>query len=484
MNISEKEFWLIPFAISAFDVAVSSAASAHVILNKRDTKAAIGWIGLIWLSPLLGTGLYVLLGINRITRRARSLRRGQARHESPPARPCRPEVLERTLTPSNHHLVPLARLVEGVARQPLLAGNEVEPLDGGDRAYPAMVRAIDEAERSVTLSTYIFNDDRAGSLFVGALGRAVDRGVEVRVLVDGIGKRYSWHSVVGPLKRAGVPVAVFLPTFTPGWFPYFNLRNHRKILVIDGRVGFTGGMNILEDYLLKLGPRNPKRDLHFKIRGPAVAHLQRVFADDWVFCTDEPLLGEPWFPPIDEVGEVLARGVSDGPDDDRDNLLNVILGALACAESSVALVTPYFLPDSRLVSALELAVLRGVRVDILLPSENNHKLVQWAATAELGKVLEGGCRVWSSRPPFDHSKLMIVDRAWTFLGSANLDPRSLRLNFELNLECYNLELADRLDRWFRDRLRDALLVTSASIDERSLPVKLRDGAARLLSPYL
>ena len=124
-----------------------------------------------------------------------------------------------------------------------------------------MVRAIDEATRSVTLSTYIFNNDRAGKLFVDALGRAVGRGVEVRVLVDGIGKRYSWPSVVGPLKRAGVPVAVFLPTLTPGWFPYLNLRNHRKILVVDGRVGFTGGMNILEDYLLEVGPRRPKRDL-------------------------------------------------------------------------------------------------------------------------------------------------------------------------------------------------------------------------------
>jgi cardiolipin synthase A/B len=484
MTITGFENWLIPFAVSAFDIAVSGAASAHVILNKRDTKSAIGWIGLIWLSPLLGTGLYVLLGINRITRKARSLRRGQARHENPPARPCPPELLEQTLTPANQHLVPLARLVEGVARQPLLAGNEVEILDGGDQAYPAMVRAIDEATRSITLSTYIFNNDRAGTLFVDALGRAVARGVEVRVLIDGVGKRYSWPSVIGPLKRAGVPVAVFLPTFTAVWFPYFNLRNHRKILVIDGRVGFTGGMNILEDYSPEFEPRRPKRDLHFRIRGPAVSHMQRVFADDWIFSTDEPLRGEPWFPAIDEVGEVLARGVSDGPDDDRDNLLNTILGALSCAESSVAIVTPYFLPDSRLVSALELAVLRGVRVDILLPRENNHKLVQWAATAELGNVLGGGCHVWSSPLPFDHSKLMIVDRTWTFLGSANLDPRSLRLNFELNLECYDLELAARLDRWFRERLRDAVLVTADSIEGRSLPVKLRDGTARLLSPYL
>jgi cardiolipin synthase A/B len=174
----------------------------------------------------------------------------------------------------------------------------------------------------------------------------------------------------------------------------------------------------------------------------------------------------------------------DGPDDDQDNLLKVILGALACARSTVAIATPYFLPDTRLISALEVAALRGVEVDILLPSQNNHILIQWASTALLREILEAGCRVWYSAPPFDHTKLMVVDQTWTFIGSANWDPRSLRLNFEFNLECYGRAFSTRLDQSFRDKLRDAIPVTTDFLESRGLPIKLRDGIARLLSLYL
>jgi cardiolipin synthase len=475
---------LVPYLLTAFDIAVSVAASVHVIFFKRDTKSAIGWIGLIWLSPLLGTLVYVLLGINRITRRVRYLRRSQNQLVTHTVGPYLPEILDPVLALDGSRFDSLVQLGDRVTQWPLLAGHEVDILDGGDRAYPAMLRAIDEATRSISLCTYIFDNDRVGQLFVDALERAVSRGVEVRVLIDGIGAQHSWRSVVGSLRRAQVPTAEFLPTLVPVWLPYLNLRNHRKILVVDGTIGFTGGMNLLEEYCWKMQPRHPKHDLHFRVRGPAVSYLQRVFADDWAFCKGEILEGEGWFPPIEVVGEVLARGVVDGPDDDRDNLLNVILGALACAKSSVAIMTPYFLPDARLLSALEVAALRGVQVDLLIPSENNHKLVQWASMTPVGQVVEGGGRVWISPPPFDHTKLMVVDQCWTFLGSANLDPRSLRLNFEFNLECYGRELASRLCELFQDRLRTAVPVTSDFLNRRSLPAKLRDGTVRLLSPYL
>ena len=485
MTPTPQESLWITYLASALHVAISLVASVHVLLHKRDTRAATGWIGLIWLSPVVGSALYVLLGINRIKRRARSLRRGQVRLEPPAERACRVEEVEATVAAEGAHLLPLAGLVGQVTGRPLLAGNVIEPLDNGDEAYPAMLRAIDETTRSVSLCTYLFGDDRAGRPFIEALARAVQRGVAVRVLVDDIGARYGWRlPTFLPLRRAGVRAAPFIPSLAPGYIPYLNLRDHRKILVADGRLGFTGGMNIHEDYYHQVQPRRPKRDLHFRVRGPVVATLQQAFADDWAFATGEALRGDAWFPPLDEAGPVLARVVTDGPDDDRDTLLTVILGALATARASVAIMTPYFLPDAALISALEVAALRGVQVDILLPRQNNLRLVQWASTALLGLVVEGGCRVWSSPPPFDHTKLMVVDRVWTFLGSANWDQRSLRLNFELNLECYSPSLSAALDRWFRDRLARAAPVTLAQINGRSLPVQLRDAAARLLSPYL
>ena len=382
------------------------------------------------------------------------------------------------------HLDGLRQVVGRVTRRSLLPGNSVEPLIDGDAAYPAMAQAIDDATRLVGLSTYIFNDDPAGAILVDALHRAVDRGVTVKVLIDGIGLRYDVPSIMGPLRRGGIPVARFLPTLAPGWFPYMNLRNHRKILVVDGRVGFTGGMNIKEDYFNQLSPSLPKRDLHFRIEGPVVAQLAETFADDWVFCTGEILSGEDWFPVLEAKGDVLARAIADGPDEDLGRLHLALLGALASARSSITIVTPYFLPDLALISALNVAAMRNIRVNVLIPEENNLRLIQWASTAMLWQVLERGCRVWASPPPFDHSKLIVVDGLWAMFGSANWDPRSLRLNFELNVECYGQALAASLEEFARERISRGRPITLEEVDGRRLPVKLRDGIARLLTPYL
>jgi cardiolipin synthase len=215
-----------------------------------------------------------------------------------------------------------------------------------------------------------------------------------------------------------------------------------------------------------------------------VTQLQEVFADDWLFTTGESLRGEAWFPPSTRAGSVLARGVTDGPDEDFEKLRWTLLGALSIARYSVRIVTPYFLPDPALISALNLAALRGVAVDIVLPARNNLSFVHWASRAMWWQVLEHGCRIWLTPPPFDHSKLMLVDGCWVLLGSANWDPRSLRLNFEFNLECYDAELAQQLEALVASKLKAARPVTLAEVDGRPLPARLRDGLARLLTPYL
>jgi cardiolipin synthase len=380
----------------------------------------------------------------------------------------------------------LAVVVGQVTGLPLLEGNAVGILVDGDQAYPAMIEAIDRASRSVALSIYIFMNDRAGSLFVEALGRAVGRGVAVRVLIDDVGVRYRWPTIMGPLRRAGVTAARFMPTLVPSWLRYSNLRNHRKILVADGRVGFTGGLNIDENYLHRLNPRKPKHDTHFRIEGPVVDHFRRAFAEDWEFTTGESLQGDDWFPELGPAptGHILARGIPDGPDEDHGKLLMTILGALSCARSTVRIVTPYFIPDGPLISSMNVAALRGVEIDIVLPSQNNLTLVQWASNGLLPPVLEAGCRVWYTPPPFDHTKLMVVDGAWSLIGSGNIDPRSLRLNFEFSVECHSRALATELDLDVQRRLARARRVTLGDLARRPLPVKLRDGIARLLAPYL
>jgi cardiolipin synthase len=473
-----SRFW--PHLAAGFDFLAALLASIHALLHKRDSRAATLWLGLIWFLPLFGPVLYLALGVNRIRRRALSL----AVHKTF-SRPV-PENLGEPQHEGAEHLKMLARTVSRVVVQPLTAGNNIKPLVNGDAAFPAMLASIESAKKSVSLSTYIFDNDASGRQFVAALARAVARGVAVRVLIDAAGTRYSWPPITYRLRHAKIPFAKFLPAslLTPWRVATINLRNHRKSLTVDGTIAFTGGMNIRHGNVLADKPKGPVQDLQFQIAGPVVAQLQEAFANDWAFTTGKVLDGDLWFPELKTSGNVIARAIPDGPDADFDKARWTLLAALGEAQTSVKILTPYFLPDNALVTALNLAALRGVRVDIILPAKNNLPFVQWASRAMWWQVLERGCHVWLTPPPFDHSKLMIVDGHWISFGSANWDARSLRLNFELNVECYGRDFAQEMEKVIEKKTAAAREVTLAEVDKRSLPVKLLDAIARLFSPYL
>lgn len=473
-----SEFW--PHLVAGFDLLAAVLTSGHALLHKRDSRAATLWIGVVWLMPVVGPALYLVFGVNRIRRRALSLGVHASVTRSVP------DDLGEPQQDGAEHLKLLARVVGRVVERPLLPGNHIQPLVNGDEAFPVMLAAIDSAQKSISLVSYIFDNDATGQQFVAALERAVQRGVAVRVLVDAAGTRYSWPPITRPLRHAKIPFARFLPSslLQPWRVATINLRNHRKVLVVDGTTAFTGGMNIRHGNVLASQPKSPVQDLHFRVEGPVVTRLQETFANDWAFTSGEILDDESWFPELKETGKVIARLIADGPDADYDKLRWTLLAALAEAQTSVQIVTPYFIPDNALLTALNLAALRGVRVDIILPSKSNLPFVHWASRALWWQVLERGCRIWLTPPPFDHSKLMIVDGHWVFLGSANWDARSLRLNFELNVECYGREFAGQMERVIEAKLRDAHEITLAEVDARTVPVKLRDAIARLFSPYL
>jgi len=473
-----SQFW--PHFAAGFDVVACLLASSHALLLKRDTRAATIWIFIIWMIPALGPLLYLTLGVNRIRRHAIKL--GVHKTFSRPV----PEDLGEPEHDGAEHLKHIARVVSRVVAQPLTAGNKIEPLVNGDEAFPAMLAAIESAQKSVTLCSYIFDNDPSGRKFVAALKSAHQRGVAVRVLIDSAGTRYSFPPIHWKLRRAKIPFAKFLPTsiFTPWRVATINLRNHRKSLIVDGQTAFTGGMNIRHGNVLKENPAHPVQDLHFRITGQVVEELQETFANDWAFVTGEILDGDLWFPPLAETGNVIARVVPDGPDSDFENARWTLLAALAEAQHSVQIVTPYFLPDNALITALNLAALRGVRMDIVLPEKNNLPPVHWASRALWWQVLERDCHIWLTPPPFDHSKLMVVDGHWVLLGSANWDARSLRLNFELNVECYSRDFAHAMEQLIQRKIHTAHEVTLAEVDARRFTTKLRDALARLFSPYL
>ena len=462
----------------AFVVAVAVAAllaSGHAVVHKRDSRSAAIWLLLIWILPAVGPVLYVVLGVNRVERRAARMRRNMVRHRTDPQFPA---------SEPGTHFTPLARLVGQMVQRPLLSGNAVDVLIDGANAYPAMLEAINRAQRSIAMASYIFDGDGIGNEFVHALADAAKRGVELRVLIDDVDARFSSSSAVKALRKNGVNVAVFNPPLVPARLHALNLRNHRKILVVDGAIGFTGGLNVACRYWRPEAPEQAFRDLHFRLRGPVVAQLMEVFADDWQFTTDEALRGAPWFPQLHEQGTVLARAIEAGPDESFERVRWAILGGVNAAQRSIRVLSPYFIPDQALITALDAAAMRGVEVDIVVPETSDLRHVHWAMFGQLWQVLDHGCRVWARPGPFDHSKLLLVDGAWTLLGSANWDARSLRLNFEVNVECYSVELGAHLDGLVQARIQQSRPLTLEVINARSFPVKLRAGIARLFAPYL
>lgn len=479
----DRVLGLSPQVSVALGLFIAIIASAHVILNKSDTRSATGWVGLIWLVPVVGSVLYLLLGINRIERRAKLLRSGPTPSTSDRPGPT-PADLDGEFGVKQTHLLELARVGADVTSKPLEGGNRVEILVDGDQAYPAMLEAIGAAKSSISLMSYIFEAKGIGEAFIRALVDAQARGVEVRVLVDDVGTRYGSPRIDRVLRREKIKVAKFLPALLPRGLTHFNLRNHRKIMVVDGRLGFTGGMNIRQGCVIASRPSRPTKDLHFRIEGPLVAQLQGAFVEDWVFTTGEHLGGETWFPKLEPAGTTLARGITDGPDIDIGNLHWMFLAAIVTARRSIRVMTPYFLPDTVLVKALQVAAMRGIEVDIVVPEVGNLPVVRWAMWAHYPDVLQRGVRIWLTPPPFDHSKILVIDGAWASVGSGNWDTRSLRLNFEFNVECYDEQLATALEMHVRSRMMQARVLHADELRRRPVLFRLRDGIARLWSPYL
>ncbi|MCJ2013748.1 phospholipase D-like domain-containing protein [Methylobacterium sp. J-076] len=454
-------------------VAIALAVTVHALLRKRRVSVAVGWIGLAWLSPIFGSALYLLLGINRVYRRARRMR-GRLSDALPP-----PDTDDAVVPEA---LWPLDRAIRRITGTPALTGNRVQMYRNGDEAYPEMLAAIRDARASIGLSSYIFRDDETGRQICDAVAAAQARGVAVRVIIDGIGGGYFLTPAYKRLRAAGVPAALFMHSALPWRMPFLNLRNHKKLLILDGRVAFTGGLNIAQANRLSTGPDHPIRDIHFRLEGPVVEQLATTFAADWAFADGENLDGPPWFVEAPSAGRSVARAVTSGPDADVQKIEQVVIQALGCARRSVKIATPYFLPDELVTGALTQAATRGVVVEVVIPAVSDHRFIDWAMRAHLDLLIRAGVRVFLDRGAFDHAKAMVVDDVWCFVGSANWDMRSFRLNFELNVEIIDAEIAAGIDVLIRSKMD--LPLSTQDLAARSLPVRLRDAAVRLLLPYL
>jgi len=480
-----SDYW--PHILAALSLVIATIAAVHAAMTKDEVRAAIGWVGVIVLSPFLGALIYAVAGINRM-RRASLVSQRRAGPETG----AQPEPFEvpgdAVMAGFGQRFAALKTLGDKVARRRLKAGNAITILRTGDEAYAAMRAAIGGARRCVILETYIFDRDAAGLRIADALAAAVGRGVTVRVLVDAVGARYSVPSIVGYLREHGVTVDLFNGNLIMGLrLPYANLRTHRKLLVVDGAVAFAGGMNIRQGFTSEFAGDANARDTHFRIEGPVVADLYAVAAEDWRFASGEQLGGADWEvepQPAPAGRTVPMRAVASGPDASLETNHKLLIGAFSVARRSIRIMSPYFLPDREFTSALVTAARRGVEVDIVVPDVNNLVLVDRAMRAQFDQVLKDGCRVWRATGPFDHSKLLAIDGVWAYVGSSNLDPRSLRLNFEIDLEVFDEDFARGIEERIGGVIAAARPVELAALRARPFPIRVLDRLLWLCSPYL
>lgn len=480
-----SSYW--PHILAILSLAIATVAAIHAAMTKDEVRAAIGWVGVIFLSPFIGALIYAVAGVNRMRRASIVSQRKPEPGADIAGEPF--EISEEAVTRTfGRRFAALKTLGDKVARRRLKTGNAIATLRTGDEAYAAMAEAIAGARHAIILETYIFDRDPIGLRLADALIAALGSGVAVRVLIDAVGARYSVPSIVGYLREGGVPVDVFNGNIIMGLrLPYANLRTHRKLLIIDGQVAFAGGMNIRQGFTREFAGDATARDTHFRITGPVVEDLFAVAAEDWRFASGEDISDEVWSiapqAPAGETG-VAMRAVASGPDASLETNHRLLIGAFSIARDSIRIMSPYFLPDRELISALVTAARRGVEIDIVVPEVNNLVLVDRAMRAQFDQVLKDGCRVWRATGPFDHSKLLAIDGVWAYVGSSNLDPRSLRLNFEIDLEVLEADFARDIEARIDAVIASARPVTLAELQGRPLPIRLLDRLLWLCSPYL
>ena len=419
------EPWVFVLAAAAIHL-LGWVCALHALLHKtRHTTSAIAWILTCLLVPLLGALLYVTVGQDHLARRRSSdvsRSRTLFRDRKPGARLFPPESIEEKAFVRR---IGLATLSDN----PLVGGNAVDFRIDGEAAYPVMLEAIKNARETITWSYYIFDGDGEGRKFRDALIERARAGVKVRVLYDAVGSQATHHAFWKSLLDGGVEVKAFLPRRIP-W--RLNLRNHRKLLVVDGKTAFTGSMNVGGRHL-RYGENFLSHDIMVRVRGPVVDCVQRVFARDWFFACGENLDDEPIFGNADVQGDTVVQVLESGPDKTLDEYLSVIISAIHHARKSITLVTPYFVPDETLLSAMLIACRRDVEVRLVIPERSNSLLIDLASRSYTRRLVEMGAEIYERPGTMIHMKIAVIDKELVLIGSSNLDNRSFFLNFEIDL---------------------------------------------------
>ena len=378
----------------------------------------------------------------------------------------------------------IIRLLLNNSNALLTTGNQLKILKNGEETFNEILSAIEEARHHIHLEYYIIANDKIGNRFKKLLIKKAREGVEIRVIIDDVGSWGLGKKFFSELIKAGVEIYSFMDVRFPRLTSRVNFRNHRKIAIIDGTIGFLGGLNIADRYIDGIPKLGPWHDTHLKIEGDAVACIQVVFVADWYFVIHANLTGKKYFPRFSESSGVPVQIVTSGPDSDWENISQAYFTAITNARKNIFIVTPYLMPPSEMLKALKIASLSNVDVKILIPENSDSRTSKWCSFSYVEELLEAGIKVNFFKNGFIHSKFMVVDDVVSTIGTSNFDFRSFETNFEVNAFIYEKEFTAKLKDYFFDNLKNSREIKLSEWKNRSLFFKFKESLAHIISPLL
>ena len=458
-----------------------------IVLNRLDPVKTMSWVIIMLLLPGVGLVLYYFFGQN--FRKNKIFSRKELRDIKSIEALSKQQILQiktgswRGL-PYEEKYKNLITLLINNNKALLTSSNNVDLFFNGIQTFESMKKAIAEAEDSIHLESYIIENDKVGNEFKNLLIQKAKEGLEVRVIFDDVGSWSLPKSFIYPLKKVGVEIYSFSKVFMPWLTSRVNYRNHRKILVVDGKTGFTGGVNIADRYITG-GKFDHWRDTHMRITGEAVNSLQAIFLLDWFFVSKKQLGQRSRYYPKNVVNNTCFLQIaSSGPDSDWASIMQTYFAAIAGAKRRICITTPYFTPNESILSAIKVAALSGVEVCLIVPDRSDAKITYWGTRSYMSELLEAGVKIYLYKKGFNHSKVMVIDGEFAAVGSANMDNRSFEYNFEISALIYDPKIATELETRFIADTRNSRLVRARWWSKRSNAEKVRESFARLMSPLL
>jgi len=458
-----------------------------ILLENRDPVKTLAWILVLVLLPLLGIILYLFFGHNFRKRKTFSKKAESDLAQIHNLQGLHAPDLEEKNYYNDEKIKRKSNIITLLVNNSkalLTEKNDVKVLNNGSEIFPAILEALKHARDHIHLSFYTIEDDKIGNAVRNVLEEQARNGVEVRVIFDAVGSWTLSKKYVKSLRSAGVEVFSFRPVNFPFLTSKLNCRYHRKIIVVDGKTGFLGGINIADKYLYGDKKLGFWRDTHLQLDGNAVHNLQTVFLTDWYFVSNQNLSAQRFFPLISPAGDKLVQIVASGQNSEWSSIMHAYFSAIASASEYIFISTPYFTPNRSILTALKTAALSGIDVRLIMPGKSDSAIIQWSSFSYIEEMLRAGVRVFIYQNGFTHGKLVLVDGVFSSVGSANMDIRSFDQNLEINGLIYNREIARALEKMFDEDLQNSYELDLPTYLERPLREKFKESAARIFSPLL